>query len=77
VRHNRLLDISASGNQDVGIQLFGCSRSLIRNSSGTGSTSPQGTGLGLFGCHHVRVLDNSVAAMPGVTAWSWSIRTTA
>jgi large repetitive protein len=61
VDHNRLLDISASKNADVGIQLFGCSRSVIRNSSGIGSTSRQdGTGLGLFGCHDVRVLHNSV-----------------
>ena len=61
VRDNRLLDISASKNADVGIQLFSCSRSLIRNSSGTGSTSRRdGTGLGLFDCHDVRVLHNSV-----------------
>jgi parallel beta-helix repeat protein len=61
VDHNRLLDISASKNADVGIQLFGCSRSVVRNSSGIGSTSRQnGTGLGLFGCHDSRVLRNSV-----------------
>jgi parallel beta-helix repeat protein len=61
VRHNRLLDISASRNRFVGIQLFSSSRSLIRNSSGTGSTSRHdGTGLGLFDCHDVRVLHNSV-----------------
>ena len=61
VDHNRLLDISASKNADVGIQLFGCSRSVVRNSSGIGSTSRQnGTGLGLFGCHDCRVLRNSV-----------------
>jgi parallel beta-helix repeat protein len=61
VDHNRLLDISASKNADVGIQLFGCSRSVVRNSSGIGSTSRQnGTGLGLFGCHDSRVVRNSV-----------------
>jgi hypothetical protein len=60
VRHNRLLDISASGNGSVGIQLFNCSRSLIRNSSGSGSTEPEvGTGLGLFGCDHVRILNST------------------
>ncbi len=61
VDHNRLLDVSASGNVSVGIQLFSCSRSLIQNSSGIGSPDPrEGTGLGVFGCDHVRVLHNSV-----------------
>jgi parallel beta-helix repeat protein len=60
VHHNRLLDISAAKNQSIGIQLFSASRSLIRNSSGIGSTDPDdGTGLGVFDCNHVRVLRNS------------------
>jgi parallel beta-helix repeat protein len=66
VRHNRLLDISASRNHSVGIQVFSCSRSLIRDSSGTDSTSPDdGTGLGVFGCDHVRVINNSVRRNTG------------
>jgi large repetitive protein len=66
VRHNRLLDISASRNHSVGIQVFSCSRSLIRDSSGTDSTSPDdGTGLGVFGCNHVRVINNSVRRNAG------------
>ena len=66
VDHNRLLDISASKNADIGIQLFGCSRSLIQSSYGTGSTSRHnGTGLGLFDCHHVRVLHNTVRRNAG------------
>jgi parallel beta-helix repeat protein len=66
VRHNRLLDISASRNHSVGIQVFSCSRSLIRDSSATDSTSPDaGTGLGVFGCHHVRVINNSVRRNDG------------
>jgi Right handed beta helix region len=60
VRHNRLLGISPSRNRDVGIQLFGSSRSLIRNSSGTHSFRPHdGTGLVLFDSDHVRVVHNS------------------
>ena len=60
VRHNRLLDISASQNLVIGIQFFLSSQSLIRNSSGTGSTDPDdGTGLGVFDSHRVRVLHNS------------------
>ena len=61
VDHNRLLDISASKNADVGIQLFACSRTVVRNSSGIGSTSRHnGTGLGLYGCNDSRVVRNSV-----------------
>jgi parallel beta-helix repeat protein len=60
VRHNRLLDISASQIQAIGILLFGSSRSLIRNSSGAGtSVRHEGTGLGLFDSDRVRVLHNS------------------
>jgi parallel beta-helix repeat protein len=59
-RHNRLLDISASRNRVVGIQLFRASRSLVKNSSANGSFRPHdGLGLGLFDSHHVRVLHNS------------------
>jgi parallel beta-helix repeat protein len=61
VRHNRLLDISASRNRFVGIQLFKASQSLVKDSSGDDSTHPHdGTGLGLFDCHRVRVLHSSV-----------------
>jgi parallel beta-helix repeat protein len=60
VRNNRLLDISASNNKGIGIQLFNSSRSLIQSSSGAGtSVRHEGTGLGLFDCNRVRVLDNS------------------
>jgi parallel beta-helix repeat protein len=60
VRDNRLLDISASSNQVTGIQLFNSSRSVIRNSSGNGSLDDRdGTGLGLFDSHRVRIIHNS------------------
>jgi parallel beta-helix repeat protein len=66
MRHNRLLDISASRNHSVGISVFSCSRTVIRGSSGTDSTSPDnGTGLGVFGCHRVRVINNSVRRNTG------------
>ena len=66
VRHNRLLDISASRNRPIGIQLFGSSRSLIRNSSGIGSTDPDdGTGLGVFDCTTSGSSTTRLAATPG------------
>ena len=60
VRHNRVLDISASQNQAIGIQLFRASRSLIQSSSGTGaSPRHEGTGLGVFDSHRIQILHNS------------------
>lgn len=57
VRQNRLLDISTSDNHFIGIQAFSTSRSLVRDSSGTGPNEE--IGLGLFNSHHVRVVHNS------------------
>ena len=66
VRHNRLLDISASRNADVGIQFFGSSRILIRTCSGNRTTSREGTGLGVFDSRHVRILHSSFRHNPHV-----------
>jgi len=53
--HNRLLGISASGNQCCGFGFFRDTRSVIRNSSGSGADS----GMFLVSSHHVRILDNA------------------
>jgi large repetitive protein len=59
-RHNRLLGISSSGNRFAGLGFFASTRSLMRNSSGSGSTSrDDGTGMFLADSHHVRILHNS------------------
>ena len=65
-RHTRLLGISASRNADVGIQLFGSSRILVRNSSGNRTTSHQGTGIGVFESRHLRILNSSFRHNPHV-----------
>jgi parallel beta-helix repeat protein len=67
-RHNRVLDISSSKNQDFGIFLFGVARSVVRNSSGSSSPPPEGDGMGMFGADHVRILNNSFRhnAQPGI-----------
>jgi len=59
--HNRLLGISSSRNGFNGIILFRVTRSLVRNSSGTGSGAPgaEASGMALIKSHHVRILDNS------------------
>jgi parallel beta-helix repeat protein len=57
VSHNRLLSISSSSNQCCGLGFFRGTRSLVRNSSGSGSEDANG--MFLIASHHVRVLDNS------------------
>jgi parallel beta-helix repeat protein len=55
--HNRFLGISSSGNQCCGLGFFRGTRSVVRNSSGSGSGDANG--MFLIASHHVRVLDNS------------------
>ena len=57
-RHTRLLGVSSSSNQFSAIVLTGCARSLVRNSSGSGSVA-DGQGLFLTFSHHVRILHSS------------------
>jgi parallel beta-helix repeat protein len=57
VSHNRLLGISSSGNQCCGLGFFRGTRSLVRNSSGSGSGDANG--MFLIASHHVRVIHNS------------------
>jgi hypothetical protein len=65
VRHNRLLDISSSRNLFFGFVVASTSRSLVRNSSGSGNVAPEGDGMGLFDADHVRVLHSSFRHNPG------------
>jgi parallel beta-helix repeat protein len=61
-RQARLLGITASMNDFIGIRLFESSRSLVQNSSGSDTVccrASAGTGMFLVGSHHVRVLRNS------------------
>jgi parallel beta-helix repeat protein len=58
-RHNRVLDISSTGNQFNGLGIFSQVRSVVRNSSGNGSLDPEGNGLALGDSVHVRILNNS------------------
>lgn len=58
-RHNRVLGISSSRNEFFGFVIAESARSLIRDSSGNGNPAPDGDGIGVFGSHHVRILQNS------------------
>jgi parallel beta-helix repeat protein len=58
VSHNRLLGISSSGNECCGLGFFRGTRSVVRNSSGSGS-GEGGNGMFLIESHRVRVLQSS------------------
>jgi parallel beta-helix repeat protein len=58
-RHNRVLGVSASRNQFLGLGIFSQVRSVVRNSSGNGSLDRDGNGLALGDSHHVRIVNNS------------------
>jgi large repetitive protein len=58
-RHNRVLGIASSRNDFFGIVLAESARSLVRDSSGSNNPAPDGDGLGLFGSHDIRILNNS------------------
>jgi len=59
-RNNRVLDVSATRNQDSGIEIASQVRGLVRDSSGDGSLDREhGSGLGLSDSHHVRIVNNS------------------
>ncbi len=57
--HNRVLGISASRNRFFGVGLVDVARSLVRNSSGSGSFARESEGMVLASSHHVRILHNS------------------
>ena len=59
LRHNRLLDISSSRNADFGIQVFSCCPKPGPKQLRNRHHRPRGHGMGLFGSHHVRVLNSS------------------
>jgi parallel beta-helix repeat protein len=57
--HNRVLRISASRNRFFGVGLVDVARSLVRNSSGSGSFAREAEGMVLAFSHHVRILHSS------------------
>jgi parallel beta-helix repeat protein len=58
-RHNRVVGINSSRNRFFGIVLGGAARTVVRDSSGNDNPAPDGDGLGVFGSHHLRIVDNS------------------
>jgi parallel beta-helix repeat protein len=64
-RQNRLLGISSSRNRFFGIVVFASVRSVVRNGSFSRNIPPEGDGIGLFGCDHLRILHNAIRRNPG------------
>ena len=58
-RQNRVLGIASSRNDFFGFVLAESARSLVRDSSGNNNPAPDGDGLGLFGSHDIRIVNNS------------------
>jgi parallel beta-helix repeat protein len=58
-RQNRVIGIASSRNGFFGIVLGESARSVVRDSSGNNNPAPEGDGLGLFGSHHITIMNNS------------------
>jgi nitrous oxidase accessory protein NosD len=63
-RRNRVLGVSSTTNRFFGFLIFNSTRSLVRNSSGSGNLAPDGDGMGLFGSRDIRLLHNSFRHNP-------------
>ena len=64
-RHNRVLDISSKRNTFFGFLANEAARSAIRDSSGSDNIAPEGDGMGVFGSHGLRIVDNTFRNNPG------------
>ena len=64
-RASRVLDISSKKNTSFGLIFNEVSHSRIRDSASSDNIPPEGDGLGLFGSHDVRVVDNTFQNNPG------------
>ncbi len=64
-RKNRVLDISSSRHVFFGAVVGRSSRSVIRDSSLSRNIAPEGDGIGVFGCHRLRIIHNKIRRNPG------------
>ena len=64
-QENRVVNISATRHDLFGVAVFESGRSVIRDSSSNRNIAPDGDGIGVFGSHRVRILDNSFRNNPG------------
>ena len=64
-RDNRVLDVSSKQNEFFGFAFGNVARSLVRDSSGSDNIAPEGDGMGVFGSHDLRIVDNTFRNNPG------------
>jgi large repetitive protein len=64
-RAGRVLDISSKKNTFFGLIFNEVSHSLIRDSAGSNNIPPEGDGMGVFGSHDLRIVDNTFRNNPG------------
>jgi TolB protein len=57
-RDNRVVAISSSRNWEFGFAFGEVARSVVRDSSGHHNIAPEGDGMGVFGSHDLRIVDN-------------------
>jgi parallel beta-helix repeat protein len=60
VRKNRVLDLGATRNVLFGWAMAESTRSVIRRGTFRRNVPPEGDGLGLFGCDHIRIRNNVI-----------------
>jgi large repetitive protein len=64
-RHNRVVDISSSRHDFFGLVVAEAARTVVRDSSLSRNIAPEGDGIGLFGSHDIRIVDNEIRNNPG------------
>jgi large repetitive protein len=64
-RASRVLDISSKKNTSFGLIFNEVSHSRIRDSAGSDNVPPEGDGMGVFGSHDLRIVDNTFRNNPG------------
>ena len=75
-RKNRVLDIGSTRHVLFGWVMADSTRSVIRAGAFRRNIAPEGDGLGLFGCDHVRVRNNAIRRNPVRASTSWIPTTT-
>ena len=63
-RGNRVIDVSSKKNTLFGLVFGDSSHSVIRDSVGNNNIPPEGDGMGVFGSHDLRIVDNTFRNNP-------------
>ena len=64
-RDNRVISISSKENTEFGFVVSQSAGSRVRDSSGSDNIAPEGDGMGVFGSHDLRIVNNTFRNNPG------------